>query len=172
MEFNNNIISFLLSPPAFNWLFSLRILLTVFTFIFLVMVIILLVKTTWIKYNFGEALIEFFTFRTFKTKKLTKKWKKITARLKTDNESEYKLAVIEADALFDDVLKNMGFSGESLGERLKKLTPALLSNLEEVWQAHKIRNNIVHDSDYRLTLNQTQKTLNTFEKALSNLELL
>jgi hypothetical protein len=57
-----------------------------------------------------------------------------------------------------------------LGERLKKVKKTILPNLEEVLEAHKIKSNIVYDPAFRLTLEQAQKILAIYQRALSNLE--
>jgi len=87
-------------------------------------------------------------------------------------ESEAKLALIEADALLDETLKRLGYPGESLGERLEKLTVDILPNLEEIQKIHKIRNNIIHDPTYKLNLEEAKKALVIYEKALINLDVL
>ncbi len=74
--------------------------------------------------------------------------------------------------MLDDILKRMGYGGESLGERLEKITVASLPNLDEVKVAHKTRNNIVHDPDYRLSLDEARKTLEIYEKTLTDLQAL
>jgi hypothetical protein len=64
----------------------------------------------------------------------------------------------------------MGYAGETLGERLKNLTSATLSNIEEIKATHQVRNNIVHDPDYRLSLDDTRAALAVFEQALRDLQ--
>jgi len=96
-------------------------------------------------------------FRPFGVRKINKEWLKIKAGLEGGLESQYKLSVIEADSLLDDILNRMGFTGETLGERLEKLTIATIPNLDEVLQAHHTRNNVVHDPDYILTLEEAKK---------------
>ena len=100
------------------------------------------------------------------------KWQKIQQRLETANEAEYKLAVIEADGMLNDILLRMGFRGETLGDRLKILTSAIIPNLNDVAQAHQTRNNVVHDPDYRLTLQEAQKTLEIYKATFTNLDLI
>lgn len=112
------------------------------------------------------------TFRPYGVRKIVKEWLKIKARLDTGLESEYKLCVIEADSMLDDILKGMGIGGGSLGERLERITVASLSNLEQVRQAHTTRNNIVHDPNYRLSLDEAKKTVEIFEKSLTDLQAL
>jgi len=102
--------------------------------------------------------------------KLRRKWQVIEKRLASRDESNYKLAVIEADKLLDNLLERAGYSGKSLGDRLKRLTPAQLSNLDALWQAHKLRNNIVHDIEAEVRLHEAQQAVEAIKKALEELE--
>ncbi|MDD5145889.1 MAG: hypothetical protein PHF44_03565 [Candidatus Pacebacteria bacterium] len=135
-------------------------------------IIYALITTLYLKRLFLWDWQEFFTFKPYGARHLARQWQKIMARLDTGLESEYKLAIIEGDSVLDDVLKIMGFAGETLGERLEKVTPAILSNLDAVSQAHATRNNIVHDPNYKLSLEEAQKTLGIYETALTNLQAL
>ena len=164
------IISSILNPTFSGWLLILKILFIIVALILLGFIIFALAKTLWLKRIWIWDLVEFFSFRPYGVRKVVKDWAKITGRLETGLESEYKLAVIEADSMLNDILKRMGFGGETLGERLEKLTAATLPNLEQIWEAHKIRNNIVHDPDYRLTLDEARRVLDTYEQALRDLE--
>ena len=139
---------------------------------FIGVIIFSIFKTTWIRRLLLWDMQEFVTYKPHGVRKLVKQWVKIKDRLDTGMESEYKLAIIEADSILDDILKRMGYFGESLGERLEKLTSASLPNLDDVKEAHKVRNNIVHDPDYKLALDEARKTMAVFEKALVDLQAL
>lgn len=164
------IISWLISPTFSGWLLILKILFVVAALILLGFIIFALAKTSWLKRLWIWDLVEFFSFRPYGVRKVVKAWAKITSRLETGLESEYKLAVIEADSILNDILKRMGFGGETLGERLERLTAATLPNLKQIWEAHKIRNNIVHDPNYRLTLDEARRVLDIYEQALRDLQ--
>lgn len=155
-----------------RWLPILKIIFIIFSLFFLFFIIRALLRTSWAEKIFLTSLIEFFIYRPFGISKIAKQWRKITTRLETGIESEAKLALIEADSILDDVLKKMGYSGETLDERLKSVTPTIIPNVAEVLEAHKIRNNIVHDPDYRLNLDQARNTLAIYERALRELDLL
>jgi len=103
-------------------------------------------------------------------KALNKKWQSVLDKLAKDDEDSYRLAVIEADKIFDDILKRIGYQGENMGERLKQLTTAQIANLDEVWQAHKLRNQIVHEPDSRLTHSQAQRAVEIYQRAMEDLE--
>ncbi len=77
--------------------------------------------------------------------------------------------MIESDSTLDEVLKKMGYLGDTIGERLEKINVAVHPSVEEVRNAHKIRNNIVHDPDFRLNLDEAKKAISIYEKALTDL---
>ena len=165
-----NLTSFIFSPPVEGWLAILRIVFIAFSSFFVFGIIVLLLKTGWLKYLILYDTAEFLTYRPFGVRKIEKQWNKIMARLDTGLESEYKLAVIEADSMLDDILKRMGYAGEILGERLKNLTSATLPNIEKIKEAHKVRNNIIHDPDYKLSLNEAKEMLSVYEQAFRDLQ--
>ncbi|MBZ9577794.1 hypothetical protein KJA13_02015 [Patescibacteria group bacterium] len=164
----NNIFSLILSSV---FLFYLKIIFVILALIFVGSIIALLFKNTWLKRRILEDLVEFVVYRPFGVKRTFKRWAKITKRLETGKEAECKLAVIEADSLLNDIFKKMGYSGETIGEILKQLDSTTLPNIEQIWEAHKIRNNVVHDPDYHFTLDEAKKTLIIYEKALRDLEM-
>ena len=168
----NYLISFILNPPLFGWLFVLKILCIIVSLIFLGVIIFSLIKTTWLKRMIIWDAQEFLTYRPFGVSKVVGQWQEIKKRLETGIEPEAKLAIIEADKILDDTLNRMGFGGLTLGERLERLTAASLPNIEEVKQAHKIRNNIIHDPTYRLDLEEAKKVIAIYEKALTDLQTL
>jgi len=157
-------------PPGL--LLTLKIIAAVFSAAFLAVIIILIHRTSWLKIRYVLDAIEFFTARPYGTKKIEKVWAKISARLEGHSDSEYKLAIIEADSLLNEILERINYKGETLGERLQKLTADTLPSIEEVWEAHKIRNNIVHDPDYKVTLDEAKKAITIYGKALQDLEAL
>jgi len=166
------IISFLISPTLPSWMIALKIIFIIVSLVFVGFIIFALIKTTWLKRMIIWDVQEFLTYRPFGVSKVVGKWQTIKNRLETGLEPEAKLAIIEADKILDDTLNRMGFGGETLGERLEKLTAVSLPNIEEVRQTHRIRNNIIHDPTYRLDLEEAKKAIAIYEKALTNLQAL
>lgn len=169
-ELINEITQFLLYPEFSSWLLVIKIIFLGFSLIFLIFIIWALFKTEWLKRLILWDLKEFLTYKPYLFKKYKKEWKKIKKRLEFVSEPEAKLAIIEADSLLDKVLKEKGYAGESLGERLDRLTSDILSNLEAVREAHKIHSNIIHDPSYRLSFNEAKRVISIYEEALSDLQ--
>lgn len=168
----NDIISIMLSPDLQEKLFVLKVVFLAVSAFLLLSIIYFALRTHYFQWLFVQDFWEFFTFRPFGAKRITRIWNKILKRLETGMESEYKLAVIEADDMLDASLKRMGYMGQGLEDRLSKLTSATLPNIDDVYNAHKTRNNIVHNPDYRLTYDEAKATMDVYSKAFEALQIL
>ena len=167
-----NIISYLTSSELREILLVFRNSFFLFSFFFLIIIIILLFKTNWKNYAFLENIVHFFTFRPYGAKKFTKSWQNIAKKLKTRDESEYKLAIIEADTTLDDILEKVGYKGEKFEDKIDKVSPVVISNKEEILEAHKIRNSIVYNPNYKVEFEEAERILEIYKKALSDLGIL
>lgn len=94
----------------------------------------------------------------------------LQAHIDSTNPNDWKLSIIEADIILDDVLKRQGYPGASLGERLRNISPASLASLDDAWQAHKIRNQIAHaGADFVLTQKLARETINQYKRVFAEL---
>jgi len=98
------------------------------------------------------------------------RWKEIR-QTATQGQMGAKLAVMEADTLLDSALKSMLMPGTTLGERLK-IACYKYPRLKDVWWAHKIRNQLVHEATFQLSTRMASQALDEFEKAFRILNLL
>ena len=78
------------------------------------------------------------------------------------------LAVINADKLLDEALKQRRFKGRTMGERLVAAQRQLTDN-DGVWFGHKLRNKIVHEEMPRLFQKDVQAALKGLRQALKDL---
>ena len=102
--------------------------------------------------------------------KVKQLWSQIEQSAKQGKLGE-KIAIIEADKLVDNVLKSMLIPGDTMGERLKA-AGYKYRNLRDVWPAHRIRNRLVHETDYELRGGDTKRTLEDFRRALQVLNVM
>ncbi len=96
------------------------------------------------------------------------RWLKIENGFDKDDRRSYNFSVLEADKLLDKAFNEMGIPGKSMGEKLKKLGERM-PELNKVWQAHKLRNQIVHESDFEVSYEQARQALAIFRQALKNI---
>lgn len=103
---------------------------------------------------------------------LRDRWDALLKHLDSPHESQWKMAVIEADKLVDDALAKAGYSGDTFGDRLSNIQPGTLLSLDGIWWAHKIRNRLAHEVDYFLRYTEARQAIGYFEAALSELQLI
>ncbi len=149
-----------------------RVLFIVFALFQFGFIIWAIFNTNYFRRLFLQDLVEVSTFKPYGVRNISREWREIRKRLERESDSEYKLAVIDSDAILADILDKMGFSGNSLGEQLDQITDVTLPSLAKVREAHAVRNNIVHDPDFRLGLEQARGALSIYEQAFKELEAL
>lgn len=99
---------------------------------------------------------------------LRRRWSEIESFAAGSGEVQRKLAVIEADKLLDHALKALAMPGTTLGERLK-FAQYNYPKLRDVWWAHKVRNQLVHEASYHLDSRMAKSAVREFKKALAML---
>ena len=82
-----------------------------------------------------------------------------------------KMAIMEADALLDSALKSMSMPGMSMADRLR-VARYKYPKLNKVWWAHKLRNQLVHESSFQLGSRQAKQALEEYERAFKTMNLL
>lgn len=160
------IFQFILYPKISGWLLVIKTIFLAFSAFFLGYILWGLFKTSWLKKIFLSDLIEFLTFRPIERGRIENEWKKIKKRLESHLEAEIKLAVLEADSLVEEAFKNAGYGDGTFEEILNKLPSDFPVAIEKIHQAHKIRDNIVHDPSYKLEWARAKETLEIYERVL------
>lgn len=105
----------------------------------------------------------------FNKEAIKSKWDEIQRHLSSYRDAEWKFAVVEADKLTDDVLQKSGFAGEDMGERLMGISKYQLKTLGNLWDAHKLRNLVVHNMNFQVKHNEVRYAIEQYEKALKEL---
>lgn len=94
---------------------------------------------------------------------------RIENSLDRNNEASYAMAIVEGDKLLDRALCEMGVQGRTMGDRLKKIGKEKFSQLNAVWHAHKLRNQIAHESGFHPEYRQAEHALAIYKQALKDL---
>lgn len=104
------------------------------------------------------------------TQEVAKQWSDIQTTVGLGGTSHFAQGVVAADKLLDHVLKQKGYSGDTMGERLKSaaddMSPAVYHN---TWQAHKLRNQLVHEVGHEVMSFQVKEAIQQYEHALREL---
>jgi len=109
---------------------------------------------------------------TTSKKKIQKRWMEIENRLKSNEESQYKLAILEADGFVNEVLSGIGYKGKNMTEKLEEVTEEQLDDAQVIREAHKTRNEIINNINFFIDREHTQETINIYKRFLENLEMM
>ncbi len=104
--------------------------------------------------------------------RLRKKWSKIREKIEGNNESLYKVAIIEADNIIDDLVKRMKYEGENLEDRLSKINLGQIESIEELRKAHQLRNRVIHEDDFKVDKKEAKEIIGYYESFLKEFEVL
>lgn len=77
-------------------------------------------------------------------------------------------ALMEADKLLDYVMQGKNFPGDNMGDRLKSMGHKF-SDLNGIWTAHKLRNQIAHEVAIDIVPSQVQSALKAFRQGIVDL---
>jgi hypothetical protein len=152
-----------------SWLFNIKIFLGAFSVLLFFLIVVLSIKADrlW-KLKLARESVKAVKF----PKEFDKKWQTILIRMERADEANMKLAVLEADKLFELLLNQMNLPGENTDEKLSQLAPGRLSNLDDVLLAHKVRNRIIQEPAYSLTQPEAESAISAYEKAFREWEVL
>ena len=93
-------------------------------------------------------------------------WKNIDVMLKQKGPSQLRLALITADKTLDNALRDM-VDGDTLGDKLKNASEIFdKETLNKIWEAHKLRNNLVHESGFEPPYFVVTEAVQNFRSAL------
>ena len=133
-------IYFISSSQLQDTLFPVKIVFVFLAGLFLVFVVYFMLNSSWLQYKFLEDVTEFFSWQAYGQRELRKQLNKIKDRAKSGAESDYKLAIIDADDFLAEVLDNRGYEGKDLKESLAKAGRLIAPILDDVLRAHETRN--------------------------------
>lgn len=96
------------------------------------------------------------------------RWQHILSYAAADDHELWRLAIIEADVMMDDMLKTMGYTQDSLGEKLRSAEVSDFRTLNQAWEAHKLRNTIAHEgTSYDLTRREVDMAIDNYRQVFN-----
>ncbi len=92
------------------------------------------------------------------------RWETVKAHINSTNPSDWRLAILEADLILEEVLRAMNLPGDTIGDMLKAIEPSDFPALQSAWEAHLVRNKIAHEgASFILTEHEARRVISLFE---------
>jgi len=101
-------------------------------------------------------------------------WQRIEDMVNAPGLEQTKAAIFEADKLLDTALRQNGFRGDTMGERLKSARQHFGNNAvyQGLWEAHKMRNALAHEVGFDVPKVVGKQHLDQFKAGLQYLRVL
>lgn len=92
------------------------------------------------------------------------RWENILKHVYSENQADWKLAIVDADEMLFSLMEDLDFKGESLGEKLKSADRDKFRSLSTAWEVHTIRNRIAHEGiNYELSQREAKRVIALYE---------
>jgi len=101
------------------------------------------------------------------------RWHYIQTLIESPNDSDWRVAIIEADSLMEEMLKERGISGNTVSELLEGAKSSGYQSIQDAWDAHLVRNQIAHQgSDFPLTQIEGRRVIKMFQNFFEELRVI
>lgn len=98
------------------------------------------------------------------------RWHYILTLIESPNESDWRVAIIEADTMLDETLEKKGMIGETLSEKLEQARSNGYASIQGAWDAHIIRNQIAHQGlDFPITQIEGRRVIRMYQSLFEEL---
>ncbi|KKW19948.1 MAG: hypothetical protein UY63_C0004G0033 [Parcubacteria group bacterium GW2011_GWA2_51_10] len=93
------------------------------------------------------------------------RWKRIIEQVSSDNEQNWRLAILEADIMLSELLDREGHKGDTIADKLKNVDRASFNTIDFAWEGHKVRNRIAHEgASMHLTDREVRRVIHLYER--------
>lgn len=101
------------------------------------------------------------------------RWETIVRHSQSDNENDWRHAIMDADILLDELLDSLGYRGDTMGDKMKQVERSDFNTIDLAWEAHKVRNRIAHEgSQMQLNEREVRRTIGLFEQVFKEFHLI
>ena len=155
----------------FSALTVIRIIAFIISFIFILWLIYLVrgiikIRTNERKLLYPEVMVE-------SPGIINPQWERVLAHVESQNDSDWRLGVLEADIMLDDLLDKLGLPGETMGDKLKAVEKSDFRTIDNAWEAHKVRNQIAHEgAEFGLTQREARRVIELYRTIFEEFEII
>jgi len=101
------------------------------------------------------------------------RWGKVLEQANSDSEQHWRLAILEADIMLNELLDLKGYKGETMADKLKQVERADFNSIDDAWEAHKIRNTIAHEgASFQITSREVRRIIGLYEKVFREFKVI
>lgn len=101
------------------------------------------------------------------------RWNGIVEEANSDDDRKWRLAILEADIMLNELLDIQGYRGETMADKMKQVDRSHFRSIDAAWEAHRARNQIAHQgSAYLLNARDTRRIIGLYEEVFREFKII
>ena len=72
------------------------------------------------------------------------RWNHILEQIASESHQDWRLAILEADIMLNELLDVQGYRGDTMADKMKTVERADFKTIDLAWEAHRVRNALAH----------------------------
>ncbi len=92
------------------------------------------------------------------------RWNRIQEQANSENEQQWRLSVLEADIMLNELLDHLGYRGETMADKMRTVNRGNFDSIDLAWEAHRYRNKVAHEATPSMTSHEIRRIIGLYEK--------
>lgn len=93
------------------------------------------------------------------------RWQRVMEHANSTDEHKWRLAILEADIMLNELLDVLGYKGETMAEKMKQVARGDFHSIDAAWDAHKVRNRVAHEgSEHPLSEREKNRVIGLYQQ--------
>ncbi|MHB1086278.1 MAG: hypothetical protein ACYCZ0_00845 [Minisyncoccota bacterium] len=99
------------------------------------------------------------------------RWNRVLEQVHSENEQGWRLAILEADIMLNELLDVLGHRGETMADKMKQIDRSRFHTVDLAWEAHSVRNQIAHQGSMKsLDSREARRIVSLYEKVFKEFD--
>jgi len=165
------LFNFITHPQLWSVLGTISIIASI---VFLAIIIFSLVRLREIQLNdkreISHKINEAMMLEQERNRSQNPRWHNVLSLTESPNESDWRMAIMEADSILEELLKEKGVPGDTVAELLEAARSNGYPHIQDVWDAHLIRNQIAHQgTDFPVSQIESRRVIKLYQNFFEEL---
>ncbi len=93
------------------------------------------------------------------------RWRRVLEHAESPDEHKWRLAILEADIMLNELLDLQGYKGETIAEKMKLVSRSNFNAIDDAWEAHKVRNKVAHEGvEFHISEREKNHVINLYQR--------
>lgn len=101
------------------------------------------------------------------------RWNRVMEHANSNDEHHWRLAILEADIMLNELLDLQGYKGETMAEKMKQVVRGDFNSIDDAWEAHKMRNRVAHEGpEHEITEREKNHVIGLYARVFREFEFI